>query len=82
MDLPMDLHPTLAPLIALFAGILFLIVPRLLNRVVAINPIVSSPPVLLGAGACGRSDHAEALGFAGWLAGMRTPFHFSSRGAS
>ncbi len=36
----MNLHLTLAPLIALIAGILILIVPRMLNYIVAIYLIV------------------------------------------
>ena len=36
----MNLHVTIGPLIALIAGILILIVPRLLNYIVAIYLIV------------------------------------------
>ena len=36
----MDMHVALAPIIALIAGILILIVPRLLNYVVAIYLII------------------------------------------
>lgn len=36
----MDLHLSLGPLVALIAGILILIVPRLLNYIVAIYLIV------------------------------------------
>jgi hypothetical protein len=36
----MNLHVTLGPLIALIAGILILIVPRLLNYIVALYLIV------------------------------------------
>lgn len=46
----MNLHLTLAPLIALIAGILILIVPRLLNYVVAIYLIVTGLLGLFGAG--------------------------------
>ena len=36
----MNLHLTLAPLVALIAGILILVVPRLLNYIVAIYLII------------------------------------------
>jgi hypothetical protein len=39
-ELPMSVHVALQPLIALIAGILILIVPRLLNYVVAIYLII------------------------------------------
>jgi len=37
---PMNLHLSIAPLVALIAGILILIIPRLLNYIIAIYLIV------------------------------------------
>lgn len=47
----MNIHLTLTPLISLFAGILILIVPRLLNFIVAAYLIVIGLVGLFGAGA-------------------------------
>lgn len=47
----MNLHLTLTPLISLLAGILILLVPRLLNFIVAIYLIVIGLIGLFGAGA-------------------------------
>ena len=46
----MNLHLTLAPLISLIAGILILVMPRLLNFIVAIYLIVIGLVGLFGAG--------------------------------
>lgn len=46
----MNLHLTLAPLIALIAGILILVMPRLLNFIVAIYLIVIGLIGLFGTG--------------------------------
>ena len=46
----MNLHLGLTPLISLLAGILILLVPRLLNYIVAIYLIVIGVVGLLGAG--------------------------------
>ena len=46
----LHLHLTLAPLIALIAGILILIVPRLLNYIVAIYLIIIGLVGLFGTG--------------------------------
>ena len=46
----MNIHLTLGPLIALIAGILILVVPRLLNFIVAIYLIVIGLLGLFGAG--------------------------------
>jgi hypothetical protein len=46
----MDINLSLAPLIALIAGILILIIPRLLNYIVAIYLIVIGLIGLLGTG--------------------------------
>ena len=46
----MNLHLTLAPLIALIAGILILVVPRLLNFIVALYLIIVGLLGLFGAG--------------------------------
>ena len=46
----MNLHLGLAPIISLLAGILILVVPRLLNYIVAIYLIVIGLIGLLGAG--------------------------------
>ena len=47
----MNLHLTIAPLLALIAGILILIVPRLLNYIVAIYLIAMGLIGLFGTGA-------------------------------
>lgn len=47
----MNLHLSLAPLISLVAGILILVMPRLLNYIVAAYLIVIGLVGLLGAGA-------------------------------
>jgi hypothetical protein len=47
----MNLHLTLTPLISLIAGILVLIMPRLLNYIVAIYLIVIGLVGLFGTGA-------------------------------
>ena len=47
----MNLHLGLAPLISLLAGILILVMPRLLNYIVAIYLIVIGLIGLFGAGA-------------------------------
>lgn len=44
----MNLHLTLAPLIALIAGILILVMPRLLNYIIAIYLIVVGVVGLFG----------------------------------
>lgn len=49
----MNLHLTLAPLISLIAGILILVMPRLLNFIVAIYLIVIGLVGLFGAGNLG-----------------------------
>lgn len=49
----MNLHLTLAPLISLIAGILILVMPRLLNFIVAIYLIVIGLVGLFGAGNMG-----------------------------
>jgi drug/metabolite transporter (DMT)-like permease len=46
----MNINLTLGPLVALLAGILILIVPRLLNYIVAIYLIVIGVLGLVGAG--------------------------------
>lgn len=46
----MNLHLSIGPLIALIAGILILVVPRLLNYIVAIYLIVVGLLGLFGAG--------------------------------
>ena len=46
----MNLHLGLAPIISLLAGILILVVPRLLNYIVAIYLIVIGLIGLVGAG--------------------------------
>ena len=50
-DLSVNLHLSLTPLISLIAGILVLIMPRLLNYIVAIYLIVIGLVGLLGANA-------------------------------
>ena len=47
----MNLHLSLTPLISLLAGILILLMPRLLNMIVAIYLIVIGLVGLFGAGA-------------------------------
>lgn len=47
----MNIHLGLAPLIALIAGILILVVPRLLNYIVALYLILIGVIGLLGGGA-------------------------------
>jgi len=47
----MNLHLSLGPMIALIAGVLILIVPRLLNFIVAIYLIISGLLGLFGTGA-------------------------------
>lgn len=47
----MNLHLTLGPLISLIAGILILVVPRLLNFIVAIYLIIIGLIGLFGTGA-------------------------------
>ncbi len=47
----MNLHLTLTPLISLLAGILILVMPKLLNFIVAIYLIVIGLIGLFGAGA-------------------------------
>ena len=49
----MNIHLTLAPLISLIAGTLILVMPRLLNFIVAIYLIVIGLVGLLGAGNMG-----------------------------
>jgi Protein of unknown function (DUF3096) len=46
----MNLHLTLAPIVALAAGILVLVMPRLLNYIVAIYLIVTGLLGLFGSG--------------------------------
>jgi hypothetical protein len=46
----MNIHLSLAPLVSLIAGILILIMPRLLNYIVAVYLIVIGLIGLLGAG--------------------------------
>lgn len=46
----MNIHLTLAPLISLIAGILILVIPRLLNYIVAIYLIVIGLVGIFGAG--------------------------------
>ena len=46
----MNMHLSLAPLVALIAGILILLAPRLLNYIVAIYLIVTGLIGLLGTG--------------------------------
>lgn len=47
----MNLHLTIGPLVALIAGILILVVPRLLNYIVAIYLIIIGLLGLFGSGA-------------------------------
>ena len=46
----MNLHVTIGPVIALIAGILILVMPRLLNYIVAIYLIVTGVLGLAGSG--------------------------------
>ncbi|MDE2129999.1 hypothetical protein GALL_239810 [mine drainage metagenome] len=46
----MNLHLSIAPLVSLIAGILILVVPRLLNYIVAIYLIIIGLIGILGAG--------------------------------
>jgi hypothetical protein len=46
----MNLHLTIGPLVALIAGILILVVPRLLNYIVAIYLIITGLLGLFGSG--------------------------------
>ncbi len=46
----MNLHLTIGPLVSLIAGILILVVPRLLNYIVAIYLIIIGLLGLLGSG--------------------------------
>jgi hypothetical protein len=46
----MNMHLTIAPLVALIAGVLILVVPRLLNYIVAIYLIVTGLLELFGSG--------------------------------
>jgi Protein of unknown function (DUF3096) len=46
----MNLHLTIGPLVSLVAGILILLVPRLLNYIVAIYLIIIGLPGLFGSG--------------------------------
>ncbi len=46
----MNIHLTLAPLISLIAGILILVIPRLLNYIVAIYLIAIGLVGIFGAG--------------------------------
>jgi hypothetical protein len=50
IGVPLNLHLALTPLISLLAGILILVVPKLLNFIVAIYLIVIGLVGLLGAG--------------------------------
>jgi hypothetical protein len=47
----MNLHLTIGPLVSLIAGILILVVPRLLNYIVAIYLIIIGLLGLFGSGA-------------------------------
>jgi hypothetical protein len=49
-EIAMNIHVALAPLLALIAGILILVMPRLLNFIVAIYLIVIGLIGLLGSG--------------------------------
>jgi hypothetical protein len=40
MDTPMNIHLSIGPLISLVAGVLILIMPRLLNYIIAIYLII------------------------------------------
>lgn len=46
----MNMHITIGPLIALIAGILILLIPRLLNYIVALYLIITGLMGLFGAG--------------------------------
>ncbi len=47
----MNLHLSIAPLVALLAGILILVMPRLLNYIVAYYLIITGVLALVGTGA-------------------------------
>lgn len=49
----MNIHLTLAPLIALIAGVLILVMPRLLNFIVALYLIIIGLVGIFGAGNMG-----------------------------
>ena len=49
-EVTMNLHLTIAPIISLIAGILILVVPRLLNYIVAIYLIIMGLLGLFGSG--------------------------------
>jgi Protein of unknown function (DUF3096) len=49
-EAPMNLHLTIGPLVSLIAGILILVVPRLLNYIVAIYLIIMGLLGLFGSG--------------------------------
>lgn len=50
LEMAMNIHVTLAPLIALIAGILILVMPKLLNFIVAIYLILIGLVGLFGVG--------------------------------
>ena len=50
LGVPMNIHLSLTPLISLLAGILILVMPRLLNYIVAIYLILIGLVGLFGAG--------------------------------
>ena len=50
-ETPMNIHLTIGPLISLIAGVLILVVPRLLNYIVAIYLIAMGLIGLFGSGA-------------------------------
>ncbi|BCF97776.1 hypothetical protein PPGU19_023450 [Paraburkholderia sp. PGU19] len=56
----MNIHLTLGPLVALIAGILILIVPRLLNFIVALYLIIIGLIGLFGVGARRTCDARDA----------------------
>jgi Protein of unknown function (DUF3096) len=43
-EVSMNIHLTVAPVVSLVAGILILVMPRLLNYIVAIYPIIMRLP--------------------------------------
>ncbi len=53
----MNVNLSLAPLVALLAGILILVMPRLLNYIVAVYLIVTGLLGLLGGGGSGLHFH-------------------------
>jgi threonine/homoserine efflux transporter RhtA len=53
----MHLNLSLAPLVALLAGILILVMPRLLNYIVAIYLIITGVLGLMSGGGSGGSFH-------------------------